>query len=241
MLTKVAKEGDRVELTPVERRTKIASDVHEETVVYSTKISSITSEDSIELLMPMEKTKLILLPVDEEYNMIVYTASGLYQCFVRVDDRYKSGSLYLVSVELISNLRKYQRREFYRFSCALEMCSRTLEKEEIDAIEKKNPLFLQPGKPLKRSVIVDISGGGIRFMSNQKYETGSMLYISYNLITQSSRKQYEIVGKVLSVNELANRPGAYEHRVQYVNIDEAVREEIIRFIFEEERRNRRKS
>lgn len=240
MLTKFAKEGDRVELTPVERRTKLNSDAEEEIKVYSTKISSITSDDSMELLMPMEQTKLILLPVDEEYNMVIYTSSGLYQCFVRVDDRYKSGSLYLVSVELVSNLRKYQRREFFRFSCALEMCSRTLEEAEMDAIEQNHPIFLQPGKPLKRSVIVDISGGGIRFMSNQKYEKGSMLYISYNLIKGDLRKQYEVVGKVLSVHEIENRPGTYEHRVQYVNMDEAVREDIIKFIFEEERRTRRK-
>jgi c-di-GMP-binding flagellar brake protein YcgR len=49
-----------------------------------------------------------------------------------------------------------------------------------------------------------------------------------------------VIGKVLAVSELENRPGTYEHRVQYYNMDESVREEIIKFIFEEERRNRKK-
>ena len=53
-------------------------------------------------------------------------------------------------------------------------------------------------------------------------------------------KKYEIIGKVLAVSELENRPGVYEHRVQYYNMDVETREEIIRFIFEEERRNRKK-
>lgn len=241
MLSKFVREGDRVELIPVAKNSKNSSvDSEEGTKSYATKVATIIDDDTVELLMPMEQTKLILLPVDAEYNVVFYTAAGLYQCFATVEDRYKSGALFLVQISLTSNLRKYQRREFYRFSCALEMCARNLEKEEVDAVEKNAKVWLQPGKPIRRSVIVDISGGGLRFMSNQKYEPGSMLYISYNLVKGTVRKQYELVGKVLSVREIENRPGTYEHRVQYHNIDDNSREEIIQFIFEEERKSRNK-
>jgi c-di-GMP-binding flagellar brake protein YcgR len=155
-------------------------------------------------------------------------------------DRYKSNNVYLLRVELTSNLRKYQRREYYRFSCALEMCSRNLEEEELQAVEAEDPYILQPGLPLRRSVIVDISGGGLRFISVQKYEPGSLIYCSYHLVADGETRQYEVIGKVLAVKELENRPGTYEHRVQYHNMDDHVREEIIKFIFEEERRNRKK-
>ncbi len=240
MLNKFIREGDRIELTPVEGRARLTDD-GEGPKTYATKISEITSEDTIEVLMPMEKTKLILLPVDAEYNVVVYTEAGLYQCFAKVIDRYKSEGMFFLAMELTSNLRKYQRREFYRFSCALEMCARNLEEEEINAVEKKSKMWLQPNRPIKRSVVVDISGGGLRFMSNQKYEVGSMIYCSYNLVRGTERKQYELVGKVLDVREIENRPGVFEHRVQYYNIDEGTREEIIQFIFEEERRSRRRS
>jgi c-di-GMP-binding flagellar brake protein YcgR len=241
MINKFIKEGDRVELTPVGGKVRLADDGTELTKTYTTKISDITSEDTLELLMPMEKTKLILLPIDAEYNVVVYTEAGLYQCFARVIDRYKTDSMFFLAIELTSNLRKYQRREFYRFSCALEMCARNLEEEEINAVQQKSKIWLQPNRPIKRSVVVDISGGGLRFMSNQRYELGSMIYCSYNLVRGTERKQYELVGKVLEVRELENRPGTFEHRVQYYNIDEATREEIIQFIFEEERKVRRKS
>lgn len=240
MLSKFVKAGDKVELTPVGNRTKLGSGLEEENKVYSTRVSNVESDDTMELLMPMEQTKLILLPIDAEYSVILYTKSGLYQAFVRVADRYKSDNMFLVEVDLISNLRKYQRREFYRFSCALEMCARNLEEEEISALEKKMPLSLQPNRPIKRSVIVDLSGGGLRFMSNQLYETDSLIYCSYTLVKAGVQKNYEIVGKVLSVRQLENRPGVYEHRVQYINMEESVREEIISFIFEEERRSRQK-
>jgi len=66
-----------------------------------------------------------------------------------------------------------------------------------------------------------------------------MIYCTYQLMADKVARDYEIVGKVLSVREVANRPGEYEHRVQYVNLDNDTREEIIKFIFEEERRIRR--
>lgn len=46
--------------------------------------------------------------------------------------------------------------------------------------------------------------------------------------------------KGFAVKELENRRGMFEHRVQYYNLDVNTREEIIRFIFEEERKSRKK-
>ena len=87
--------------------------------VYQSRVLQILSEDTLEISMPMEQTRLILLPVDSEYDMIFFEENSLYQCFARIIDRYKSNNVYVLVMELTSNLRKYQRREYYRFSCAL--------------------------------------------------------------------------------------------------------------------------
>lgn len=238
MISKYVEPGDKLELVLVEHGH--SKNEEESKRIYLSKVNDILSEDRLEILMPIEKTKLILLPVDAEYDMAIYSKNGLYQCFVRVIDRYKSDNMYLLVVELTSNLRRNQRREYYRFSCALEMCSRSLETEEIDSVEHDQMYSLVPGLPLKRSVIVDISGGGLRFISEQKYEEGSLIYCSYHLLVNGSRKLYELVSKVLEVKPVENRKGVYEHRVQYVNISEGTREQIIRYIFQEERKNMKK-
>ena len=87
--------------------------------MYQSRVLQILSEDTLEISMPMEQTRLILLPVDSEYDMIFFEENSLYQCFARIIDRYKSNNVYVLVMELTSNLRKYQRREYYRFSCAL--------------------------------------------------------------------------------------------------------------------------
>lgn len=237
MLSNFIKMGDKIDLQAIERS---VGDQTENRKTYASSIYEIVSEDTLEIMMPVEKGKLILLPVDSEYNLVFYGEGGLYQCFARIVDRYKSSNVYILVVELTSNLRKYQRREYYRFSCVLDMCARNLQEEELDSLEEIAPYELTPGLPLKQSVIVDISGGGLRFLSSQMYEPESMLYICYNLLVGDENRKYEVIGKVLSAKKLENRPGTWEHRVQYYNMDKKVREEIIKYIFEEERKSRKK-
>ena len=208
--------------------------------VYRTKVFDVLSEDQLEIMMPIEKGKVVLLPVDGEFDLCFYAEKGLYQCYARVLDRYKSNNVYIVVMELTSNLRKHQRREFYRFGCALGMDSRLLEKEEIAAVEQGR-LYLMPGLSMKQSVVVDISGGGLRFIAGHRYEEGAYIYCTYTLNVKGQPKQYHLIGRVLSVRELEDKPGTFEHRIQYVNLDVDDREEIIRYIFEEERRQRHKA
>ena len=238
MLSKFISQNDKVELHAIDRGEEENGENTKK--VYYSSVLEILSGDTLEIAMPMEQSKLILLPVDSEYDLVFYGGSGLYQCFARIIDRYKSNNVFILVVELTSNLRKFQRREYYRFSCALEMCARNLEEDEIQAIEKRLPYALVSGRPLKQSVIVDISGGGLRFISSQKYEPDNLLYCSYQLIRGTERKQYEVIGKVLSAKEVENRPGFFEHRVQYYDIDKEMREEIIKYIFEEERKSLQK-
>lgn len=238
MLSRLLSPGDKVELQAVERLRE--ENAEEERKIYYSQVYDILSDDRMEIIMPMEKTKLILLPVDSVYDVMIYTSGALYQCFARIIDRYKSNNVYILVLELASNLRKHQRRDYYRFSCALDMCARPLVEDELKAIEQKESLFLTPGLPLKRSVIVDISGGGLRFIADHEYEKDSMIYCNYNLILDGESRECSLVGKILNVRPVENKRGVYEHRVQYVDIGVEKREEIIRYIFQEERKNRKK-
>ena len=62
----------------------------------------------------------------------------------------------------------------------------------------------------------------------------------YKLEPGDAAKEYEVLGKILGSKPSQNREDIFEHRVQFVNIYDEAREEIIRFIFETERKIRRK-
>ncbi len=236
MLSSYVLPGQKIDLIPLTNGRKKPEEARQ----YKSSVYEVLSEDRLEVTMPMEQSKLILLPVDGEYDVFFYTQKGLYQCECRIAERYKRDNVYILVLELISNLRKYQRREFYRFSCALDMSTRQLLDSEAAAfIEGKE--FLELDMPFTRSIIVDISGGGARFITSQRYNADSLIFCKYSLKIQGELKEYKLVGKILRVSELPNKKGVFEHRLQYVKIDDAVREEIIKFIFEEERKNRQKT
>lgn len=240
LLSKYVVSGNKVEIRKKKR--KSGDGEEPEASIYYSKVCDVLSEDKIEITMPMEKTKIVLLPVRAEYDLYFYTPNGVYQCRARVAERGKKNNVFVLVMELTSNLRRNQRREFYRFSCALEMNTRALDEEEVELLERDGMLedVMAEGEQLKQSVIVDISGGGLRFVSEHKYDRESIILCKYQLDTERGIKEYEIFGKVLDVEESQTRHGIFEHRVQYIDIDDTSREEIIKFIFETERKNRKR-
>ena len=59
MLSKFISVGDKIELQTVDH---LAEEKTNGKKIYESKVYDILSEDTMEIAMPMEKTKLILLP-----------------------------------------------------------------------------------------------------------------------------------------------------------------------------------
>lgn len=236
ILSKYVAPGGEVELRAIDREREPGDGRQRKS--HRSRVLKVLTENRVEVAMPIVDGKLILLPVDGEYDMYFYGNNVVYQCNARVADRYRYNGQYVLVMDLTSNLRNYQRREYYRFSCALEMDSRELGEEEEISVAAQEELL--PELPLKSSVIVDISGGGLRFVAYYAYEVNSLILCKYRLQIEGREKEYRLVGKVLAVNELEKEPGVFDHRVQFVNVDPQDREEIIQYIFDEARKTHRK-
>ena len=116
MIKKYLTPGDKVEIQ-FKQRVAINTDTTEQKQrIYLSKINQIVGEDKVEVLMPIEQSKMVLLPRNAVGNLVIYTSNGLYQCDVRVTERYKRDNIYLQVLELLSGIKKYQRREYYRYS-----------------------------------------------------------------------------------------------------------------------------
>lgn len=236
LLSKYIAPGSKIELEAIDR--VLQEDGSYQKKKFDSKVVDIIDEDRLEILMPMEQTKLVLLPVNGEYDIHFFTSKGLFQCFGKVTNRYKNGNLYLLEIELISNLQKYQRREYYRYSCMLPISFRILTDNERIAVESKRYILFDE-LPMNKSEIVDISGGGLRFLSKMAVEIGDLIYAQYGL---SDGKEFKHVARVLGVKKLegGQNDGHFELRCQFVNILNGEREQIIRYIFEEERNKRKR-
>lgn len=245
MLSEYIVPGDKLELTSTRFSEEKPEDLEGKAGargrIYYSKIYDIRSEEIIEIEMPMEKGKLILLPVGGEFDLCFYTSSGLYQCYSVVKDRYKSRNIYILVMELTSGLRKFQRREYYRFNCILDMKCRALSDEEQEAYVSRSVEFLDTDLTLEDGVIVDISGGGARFVSDHRYEENAKVLFDFTLNMDDKPQKFSIVGRIIKSNPKEGVPDKFENRVKFLSLDSHKREDIIRYIFEEERKIRRRN
>lgn len=234
MIGKYLSPGDKVEIQFSQRVGLNENSEKPTKRIYISKINQMLDDDKVEILMPIEQSKLVLLPRNITGSLVVYTSNGLYQCDVKVGERYKTGNIYLQVLELISGIKKYQRREYYRYSCTIPVFSRCLSEEE-----KEHLVWDETQKGMEGTTL-DIGGGGIRYLVNEEIPVGEMIVCYLQLEIKNAIHEIQAMGRVLSVKAVKDTK-MFEIRVQFEKISNAAREQIIHYIFEDERKRRKKS
>lgn len=200
------------------------------------QVYNVIDDDHLQIEMPFRGTKIVLLEPVIRYQICIYTPHGLFKCNVQVTDRFKQENRYIANIELKSSLKRVQRREYFRLEKLFEIEYRKLTEEEtemtnVDEILKSEDLMSE----YKPAIAVDLSGGGTRLVMNEKFEIGQMLMISFKL---AEGKTINFVASTVSSTPMKTDTSQYENRVKFIKLRESQREELIRYIFEEERKMR---
>lgn len=158
--------------------------------------------------------------------------------------------MFLLLIERKTAWEKFQRREYYRHECLMEILYYPVLKDEIQQVPieelKSYHRMLYPQEIPRNAIAVDISGGGIRIVADRPGERGDYLVISMSLDSQGIDNYMEVLGEVLFCQKVENKPSdkkenqkKYEYRIQFA-INSKERERIIKYIFEQERKYRQK-
>ena len=250
MNTGILKIGDNVEiriLQQVEQGWKTGDRPDS----YASKIQNILDNGDIEIDMPTKGGKNASLPSGVRLEFLFYTQGGIYRCVAHIKNRYIRENLYLLLIEPKTPLEKFQRREHYRFECALDMLYQLIKPNEVDIspIEelKEHHRLTYPEDLSKEAIAVDLSGGGMRFVGYEAADNGDYMVISLPLENESMSYTLEVVACVLTCQQIKKHTGKrkdsqkkYEYRVKFLMKNPEDREWIIKFIFEQERLRRQK-
>lgn len=207
---------------------------------YHSTVYEILSEYTLKIIIPKINNELIFVHINEEYDVHFYCETGVYKSLAKIIDSYMLDDCIYLLLKLLREPYKYQRREFYRCKCLIDMKSCNLTEKEILNIQSMSDFKIYQRNSLNSCVILDISGGGIRFISQQKYEVDRLIYCVFEILKDKQREKIELAGRVLSVKELKNKIGSFEHRIKYYKINERQRDKIIKFIFENENKKVRR-
>lgn len=244
----VIRIGDKLDLVQVEK------EEGEKKKQYTSQFLDFIEDDKAKIAMPMENLRVIPLAVGDKYAMSFHTVSGLFQCQCEIVDRYKEGNVYILVVQFTSALERCQRRQFYRLESIIDSRYRVFSDEEEKLLIKlKNNAFTSEAvrnaceKALEKvqdswqdATITNISGGGVRFNSKQELPKEGKIYMNIPLQLNGEDLLMELKARIVATAPVFNRTGLYETRVEFVEIPLDDREDIVKYVFEQERRKIKK-
>lgn len=252
MLSNLIEAGNKIDIQML-NRAELSSKMIEAPKVFKSQIIDIMENGDIEILMPTEGGKLLLLSLGMRYEFIFYTQTGLYKAVGEIKERYKSDNKFLILVTFHTPLSKYQRREYFRLEYIMDISFFVISKKmaEIDSaeemVEKLNEKLNDDTSEEKEKKytanVIDISGGGLRLRIDHEFEDKIFLLLFIKLGKEDFALEYPVLGHVISCDKVEEVFGKYELRVEFVfkDKDSKVREEIIKFIFAEQRKKRNNS
>lgn len=216
MINSAVEVGDKIELV------KKKGLIKREYPLFS-KIQDIKLDNELIITTPIKNGKIIPLEINSEFYLCVYTSKGLYKCDVEVIDRKREDKMFLATLRIKSKMQKYQRRQYYRLDCIINFKYKTLNETEWN-----------------EGIILDISGGGFRFISNRKLIDKEQITSQIQLKFEEEVKNINVTGTIIDSNLIDIKANSYETRIYFDKISNEDRELVIRFIFEEERKRRKK-
>lgn len=241
--------GDKIHIRPLDRSGKPIQNLQP----FVSQLTEYGIDGIINIAAPIVNNQIIRLRKGVEYLLYFYSVKGLYQGRAEVIDNVRDNNIIITRVMLTSDLEKIQRRQFYRLELIHDIEYRIVSVEEEILNEKlssndgtdteieeyKNRLS-ELDRDWEKVSITDLSGGGTRFNTNKIYNPGDKIIIRIEFVAGGTYKRLDINGAILSSTKLYNNPGAIEYRIEFKDFDRKDREELIKYIFEEERRRRNK-
>ena len=186
--------------------------------LFLTKISDIDeSHETLDLNLPMENRQYVIARNGEQVKVSVKKDDGIY-CF-KAKIQYRALEPYAhIRVEFPKKMIKEQRREFFRMPVNL-MIALKKEDEKIS----------------KQGVSIDLSGGGFCLTSRALFEKNDIVIMNFDLTNGTKIDDLKGIVK-WRVNKSENQ---YEYGVEFLNLDNKLREQFISYLFELQR-NRKK-
>ncbi|OPJ64486.1 flagellar brake protein [Clostridium chromiireducens] len=181
-------------------------------------------DDSMRINLPVYEGDYLMLHSGEKIEMNSYLdEGGCFNFYSTVISRGKEGSIIYYKVSLPFDIKKIQRRNFFRVS-VLD----TVEYKIITDIDEED----FDNIPYEEGTMVNLSGGGLKLKLKRDIKESDLLLINLRL----SKIQAEIKCDIVRIENTADKEKLCGLR--FIDITPAQSEKIIQELFEISRRQR---
>lgn len=153
----------------------------------------------------------------------------LFRFKAKVMSKEKIGNILALKIKRLTNIQKIQRRDFFRFDNIIPVIYRVID--SVDDIENNTIQY-------KKSITKDLSGSGLCMLVEERLDEYAQLECGISLAPD-----YNIyfIGRIIRVIKCDfESKYKYEIGLSYKLIENKDREEIVKYIFNEQRKLRKK-
>jgi Predicted glycosyltransferase len=152
----------------------------------------------------------------------------LYMFQSMVSARDTRDNIALLKIEQISEITRVQRRAYFRLGCSMPVKFRLVE--NMNEMVNKNIQY-------RNTIASNLSGGGMCLLLEENIEVGKM--VECEIYTEE--KVIHFFGKVVR-HDKSPYEGKYKYEagIVYIRINNNDRESVVKFIFNEQRKLRKK-
>lgn len=250
MLLDVLTLGDKIDIKPL---SKDQTPLHNARSFVS-QLLEIMDKDILHIATPIMFGRVLMLNTNEYFNLFFYTSQGLYKCNCIVLGNHKENNTVVTVVKIITKLEKYQRRQYFRLECLLDIEYRLMSIDEelleqkiinkeianAEELEKCKEKLKSFDKDWLKAIVIDLSGGGARFFSAIQQARGDKIKLRIDLAVSGGIKRLVINAKVIASMKSLDKNTSFENRIEFLDMRSKDREELIKYIFEQDRIRRNK-
>lgn len=188
----------------------------------STHIEHVTEEGEFVVAAPFYKGQLYPFLAKEHIEVFtIVEGVGVISCDVVVAKRLKNGSIVLLLLERISEIRKTQRRRHYRLPTLLDA--------DIEYTDR-------PSFQKFQAVAKDISAGGIKCITPEALFNREHVKLKVDL----NGEVLNLHSSVLESISISQDDIRFETRLEFEDMALQQERVIVAYIFEEQRKRRRR-
>lgn len=192
---------------------------------YKSTIQDINyEEESLLIAIPVIDGVYLTLNADDVIEQIFYDKKGnVFKYNTKIIKRVSDNKIPFYKVTFPYNIEKVQRRDYVRVNTA-ESMEYKLE-EKIKKYEKDET-------PYEKGLLLDLSGGGMRFKGSKEFPQGSIIKSNVKYENES----IEVRGKIVRIEKTEDKK--YIYGISFMDISNSAREKIIRLVFNIMRKQR---
>ena len=92
----------------------------------------------------------------------------------------------------------------------------------------------------KKGIITDISGGGLRLIMNKQYEKDTVVAVKFTIAIGGGKRDMYLPARIILSFRKTNDESVFDNRLQFINIKSEDTEDIVKYVFEQQRFMRQK-